>query len=171
MSLNIIEGGEDATTAPAWLARFKTEASLYDDRVMTNQAALIINFLLSEGSSSAKDVARAIDDSWEVICAGLDPDVGLARRDSELEAYVSGIHDITYALAPLIPYDDPKQAALVDLLLELQRLPRRTYMSSTVSERQCRCRMASPLTKLCSLSGWHTRQTPPLSCSLETNTI
>ncbi|TGO55917.1 hypothetical protein BOTNAR_0234g00070 [Botryotinia narcissicola] len=74
---------------------------------LTKQASIPSDFLLSENDDAAAKAAKQIDDS---------------RRDS-----LNFVFQTIYDLAALIPYEDRKQYMLLQLIVELLKLPRKTF--------------------------------------------
>ncbi|KAF7951975.1 uncharacterized protein EAE97_001472 [Botrytis byssoidea] len=93
---------------PPWLTFFTKQASIPSGQEFVPKISnIFIDFLLSENDDAAAKAAKQIDDS---------------TRDS-----LNFVFQTIYDLAAFIPYEDRKQDMLLQLIVELLKLPRKTF--------------------------------------------
>lgn len=93
---------------PPWLTFLTKQASIISCQDFVPKISnIFMDFLLSENNDAAAKAAKQIDDS---------------TRDSLIFVFQT-----IYDLAALIPYKDPKQDMLLQLIVELLKLPRETF--------------------------------------------
>ncbi|KAF5876935.1 uncharacterized protein Bfra_001293 [Botrytis fragariae] len=93
---------------PSWLTFLIKQASIPSGKEFVPKVLnIFIDFLLSENDDAAAKAAKKIDDS---------------TRDS-----LFFVFQTIYDLAALIPYEDRKQDMLLQLIVELLKLPRKTF--------------------------------------------
>ncbi|TGO21061.1 hypothetical protein BPAE_0245g00110 [Botrytis paeoniae] len=93
---------------PPWLTFLTKQASIPSGQEFVPKISnIFIDFLLSANDDAAVKAAKQIDDS---------------TRDS-----LNFVFQTIYHLAALIPYEDRKQDMLLQLIVELLKLPRKTF--------------------------------------------
>ncbi|KAF7929553.1 hypothetical protein EAE99_004457 [Botrytis elliptica] len=93
---------------PPWLTFLTKQASIPSGQeFVPKMSNIFIDFLLSDNDDTAAKTAKQIDDS---------------TRDS-----LHFVFQTIYDLAALIPYEDRKQDMLLQLIVELLKLPRKTF--------------------------------------------
>ncbi|KAF7954158.1 hypothetical protein EAE96_005289 [Botrytis aclada] len=93
---------------PPWLTFLTKQASIISGQKFVSEISnIFINFLLSEDDDAVAEAAKRIEDS---------------TRDSLMFVFQT-----IYDLAALIPYEDRKQDMLLQLIVELLKLPRKTF--------------------------------------------
>ena len=84
---------------------------------------MLKNFLLSEDSDST-EVARKIDDFSKQDLLQWDPLLKF-QDDKGMQGFLSEFYELVFLLAQLLPHSSAKQDKLVQLIVELRKLPTR----------------------------------------------
>ncbi len=87
-------------------------------------AEITKDFLLSEGHSTAVDTARRINSYYENDFLLWDPLLKY-EEDKGMGEFLNGFYEVVFLFARLVPYDSPLQEQLIQLVLELHKLPPR----------------------------------------------
>lgn len=107
-----------------WITQFDDEINDLDEGAWEIDIARVLKqFLLSDGHSST-DTARRIDDSYEQQFLPSDPLMKF-KDDQGMEGFLSCFYEVVFTLARLIPYHSSMQEKLIELILELRKLPPR----------------------------------------------
>jgi hypothetical protein len=115
-----------------WLKWLEEDSKYYDEGSwQVNLNHILMEFLLSENSDAAA-AARQIDTNYSQEYVAQDRLV-VACLDQGMENYLWFFYEILFSAVKLIPYDDARQKNLVQLLVELQRLPARPFLLWDVS--------------------------------------
>ena len=110
----------DSASNPAgheWVDKFPDEYPLDDcDPVDKTLVEALQKYLLSNGTITAAEVARQVDKcfyDW------------LSEVSKHPESFIQDFYDINFCLAKVISYGDVRQDRLVEVMLELRKLPTR----------------------------------------------
>jgi hypothetical protein len=97
-----------------------------EDGVESQVALILLDFVKAhpqpDHQAVARELARRINaDYWELYRQS----VPLLKRqeDKGLAGYLNGLYELIFGLARLIGYDDSQQDVLVEVLVELHKLP------------------------------------------------
>ena len=85
-------------------------------------AKMLKDFLLSDGDSTATDTARLIDNFYGQVYLPSDPLMKFEDGQG-IETFLVGFYELIFALARFIPYNSSDQDKVVQLMLELRKLP------------------------------------------------
>ena len=97
-----------------------------DDDAFVHLANLVKSLLLSTSETAARDTAAAIDAYYEKEFFPSDPLMRF-EEDKGMTSFLLELWEIVFSLARVIPYDDDAQVTLVNLILELYKLPTRSH--------------------------------------------
>ena len=123
------------TVEQDWLTGFTGEIASEADRGDVTYVALantIKDLLVSEDGKAARNAAIAVDSYYANEFLASDPLLRF-QEDKGMGIFLNTIYDIVLELALIIPYDDQSQDSLVNLLVELRKLPAKSYKIWNVS--------------------------------------
>ena len=118
--------GVESPVQKKWIAYIEEEIAEEDDDLFTFLANSIKDLLLSKSETAARDTAVAIDTYYEEEYFASD---SLLRfeEDKGMTGFLLDLWEIVFPLAKVVSYKDDAQIKLVNLILELQKLPTRTH--------------------------------------------
>lgn len=115
-----------------WLAYLNKEYLLFEGGLVEHDMSSIVKqMLLSEDQDNiARTAAHEIDDYWH---RHLKTDTfNFQKEEPSFFDFHTCLYNIILELPRFVPYNDPKQDTLVQLLVELRRLPSRSDPPSNV---------------------------------------
>ena len=93
--------------------------------------AMVREYLVCEDDNARETFARRFDEFYDVVYV---PKFnGYGKRKKGWTGYLEAFYDILLPVAMEIPYNDPKQNKVVQLFLELRKLPIRVVKVFIVS--------------------------------------
>ena len=105
---------------PQWVDQFLEEFPIEDcDPVDKTIAETLKHYLLSNGKITAAETARQIDRCFQHDWLNGVPD--------HPEDFIQDFYDIVFCLAKVVPHNDPKQDRLIQVILELRKLPAKQF--------------------------------------------
>lgn len=108
-----------------WIAYLDKEASYWGEGMCESVLAIMLkDLLLSDSDSTAADTARLIDNYYEQEFLPSDPLMKFLD-DKGIGGFLTTFYELVFNLARLIPYNNSNQEKLVQLILELRKLPPR----------------------------------------------
>jgi hypothetical protein len=106
-----------------WVAYLDEEIAFNDEDTLDHYLATIIkDLLLVNNYTAVADVARQIDAYYSGEFLRSDPLLKF-QDDKGMEIFLSILYRLVFDLAELISYKDSRQDTLVELILELRKLP------------------------------------------------
>ena len=112
-----------SSTKPPWLSFLEEEISASDEEpVIDSIGSVLKSLLLSPSETTAADAARLINAvHWEKML----PSDPLMRflDDKGIGGFLGCLWELVFDIAKRIPYNDPGQDSLTQLILELRKLP------------------------------------------------
>lgn len=133
---------DNFTTQEPWLAYLNEEIASPENLATyeTDIDIFMKEYLLSSDAKLAEVTACRIDKSyWETYLPSLSIPPENIDSDGEMEGFLGKLYNLIVELAVIIPCGDTKQEMLLQLLLELRKLPPKTFKYGNV------CRAAVPL--------------------------
>lgn len=120
-------------TRQVWQDYLATERNQRYDPVDGKFMEIFQDLLVSDSATAARDAAKLID---KAFADGWLPQKSMLQHagDGGLADFVHLVYNLIFELAPLLPYDAPEHERLFELLMELRRLPPRTFKLSEVGE-------------------------------------
>lgn len=117
-----------------WITQLDKEIDILGNGTLEYDLAIILKQLfLSDGDSTAADIARKIDNYYDQQFRPSDPLMRF-QDDQGMQSFLFAFWQAVYiAFARVIPYNNNNQEKLVQLVLELQKLPPRQFKLSGVS--------------------------------------
>lgn len=110
-----------------WTAQFDKELNDWTAEGVENAFAVVLkDFLLSDGDPTAAETAHEIDDLYTQEYLPSDPLLKFSD-DQGMEGFLGDFYQIFFTLARLIPYDNSKQDRLIQVILELRKLPPKQF--------------------------------------------
>ncbi|RYP12531.1 hypothetical protein DL765_007267 [Monosporascus sp. GIB2] len=117
-----------STTKKPWLAFIDNEFDIEGYSTRVELLIILRDTLLSIDEAAAKDGAHRIDSYYSDTFLSFDPLVKFAE-DKGMAGFLNELWDAVFDLAELLPFDDPKQDRLVAVILELRKLPPKSFKS------------------------------------------
>jgi hypothetical protein len=115
-----------------WLTYLEEDSKDYDEGSWEMDVYhILMDFLLSENSDAAV-AARQIDTNYLQQYVAQHTYV-LSCLDKGIENYLIFFYEVLFPTVKLIPYNDPRQKNVVQLLVEFQKLPARPFIRYDVS--------------------------------------
>lgn len=116
-----------------WQSYLATERNKRYDPVDGKFMDIFRDFLVSDSATAAQDAAKLID---KAFADGWLPQKSMLQHgdDGGLADFVHLVYNLIFELAPLLPYDTPEHERLFELLMELRRLPPRTFKLNEAGE-------------------------------------
>lgn len=117
-----------------WITQLDKEIDILGKGTLEYDLAIILKQLfLSDGDSTAADIARKIDNYYDQQFRPSDPLMRF-QDDQGMQSFLFAFWQAVYiAFARVIPYNNNNQEKLMQLVLELQKLPPRQFKLSGVS--------------------------------------
>ena len=117
-----------------WITQLDKEIDILGEESLDYDLAIILKQLfLSDGDSTAADIARKIDNYYDQQFRLSDPLMRF-QDDQGMQSFLFAFWQAVYiAFARVIPYNNNNQEKLTQLILELQKLPPRQFKLSGVS--------------------------------------
>ncbi|RYP66230.1 hypothetical protein DL769_006074 [Monosporascus sp. CRB-8-3] len=120
------ESTSQSTTKEPWLAFIDNEFDIEGDPTRVDLLTILRDALLSVDEAAAKDAAHRIDSYYSDTFFSSDPLVKF-EEDKGMASFLNTLWDAVFDLAELLPFDDPKQDRLVEVILELRKLPPKSF--------------------------------------------
>lgn len=120
-------------TRQVWQSYLATERNKRYDPVDVKFMDIFRDFLVSGSATAAREAAELID---KAFADGWLPQKSMLQHgdDGGLADFVHLVYNLVFELASLLPYDTPEHERLFELLMELRRLPPRTFTLSEAGE-------------------------------------
>lgn len=117
-----------------WITQLDKEIDILGEGSLDYDLAIILKQLfLSDGDSTAADIARKIDNYYDQQFRPSDPLMRF-QDDQGMGSFLFAFWEVVYiAFTRVIPYNNNNQEKLVQLVLELRKLPPRQFKISGVS--------------------------------------
>jgi hypothetical protein len=125
---NVTDNHFTAMNEDWWVAYLDEEiADCEEDTPDYGLATIFKDMLLTSDHRVVADVARRIDAYYAVeFWPFLDP-LAKFTEDKGMAGYLNAVYSLVFDLARLIPYKDSRQDMLVELILELRKLPPKPF--------------------------------------------
>lgn len=118
---------ESAFSKEPWHAYLEEEiASCGEGTFECDLDNIMKDFLMSTSDPAAPDTALRIDTYYWKIYLPSDPLMKF-KEDKGIAGFLYYLYELVFDMARLVPYYDPKQDMLVQLILELRKLPAKTF--------------------------------------------
>ncbi|KAL8722778.1 MAG: hypothetical protein Q9225_000789 [Loekoesia sp. 1 TL-2023] len=118
-------GEKSNTNGGLWIARFDENIRRWGAKTCQHALGTMLkDSLLSDGDLAAANTVHQIDSFYQQEYLTSDPLLKF-KDDQGMERFLNGFFEAVFTLASLLPYADPNQGKLVNLLLELRKLPPR----------------------------------------------
>ncbi|KAK8132595.1 hypothetical protein PG999_000768 [Apiospora kogelbergensis] len=119
-------GYDDGNGQSSWVAYLETERNRQFDPVDDAFMCIFRDLLRSHAVDAARDAARAIDGAF---ARGWLPQRSMLKHagDEGLADFVHLVYNLIFELAPLLRHDSAQHVRLFELLVELRRLPPRSF--------------------------------------------
>lgn len=114
-----------STEKSEWLTYLNYEIASEESCIAGDMAREIRTLLLPDGDIAVRDTALRIDALYEKHLT--DEPLLKFQEDKGMESFLHSLYVLIFELALLIPYSGNPQDTLVQLLLELRKLPPKTY--------------------------------------------
>jgi hypothetical protein len=126
MSSNEIQGASSSTREP-WIVYHDEDIEESGEEPSEDDLAEIMKrLLLSTSENAAAEAARGFDQYYSQHFLPSDPLMKFSD-DKGMETYLWGLYQLIFDMGRLISYKDTKQTNLVQLLVELRKLPPKTF--------------------------------------------
>jgi hypothetical protein len=97
-----------------------------EDSSEDDLSKIMKRLLLSTSENAAADAAREFDEYYSQQFLPSDPLMKFSD-DKGMGAYLWGLYQLIFDMGRLVPYNDTKQTNLVQLIVELRKLPPKTF--------------------------------------------
>ncbi|RYP65984.1 hypothetical protein DL771_008031 [Monosporascus sp. 5C6A] len=126
-TLSSVKAASEATSAKQ-RRRFcdNNEFDIEDYRTQLDLLIILRDALLSIDEAAVKDAAHLIDSYYSDTYLSLDPLVKF-EQGKGIAGFLKELWDAVFGLAELLSFDDPKQDKLVEVILELRKLPPKSF--------------------------------------------
>ncbi|KAK8000192.1 hypothetical protein PG990_012792 [Apiospora arundinis] len=123
---NCSDDDDDQREHSTWVAYLETERNRRFDPVDCTFMSIFRDLLRSNAVHAARDAARAIDGAF---AAGWLPQRSMLKHagDEGLADFVHLVYNLIFELAPLLRHDSAQHERLFELLVELRKLPPRSF--------------------------------------------
>lgn len=130
---NCSDDDDDQREHSTWVAYLETERNRRFDPVDCTFMSIFRDLLRSNAVHAARDAARAIDGAF---AAGWLPQRSMLKHagDEGLADFVHLVYNLIFELAPLLRHDSAQHERLFELLVELRKLPPRSFKLNSVWE-------------------------------------
>ncbi|KAK8072182.1 hypothetical protein PG996_005530 [Apiospora saccharicola] len=117
---------EDQQGQSTWVAYLETERNRRFDPVDSSFMSIFRDLLRSNAVNAAHDAAHAID---QAFADGWLPQRSMLKHggDEGLADFVHLVYNLIFELAPLLAHDSAQHVRLFELLVELRKLPPRSF--------------------------------------------
>ena len=132
MSTSLNEGTATVTATEPWLTYIDDEVAQEDDPIILEILSALKDLLTSESETVAEDVAHCIDRCSSDTSLSVNPLVKF-QEDKGMGSFLNSLWDAVFDVAEVVPYDDPRQDRLVNLIQELRKFPPRPFKINGVS--------------------------------------
>lgn len=113
------------TEQSEWLTYLDDEIASDESGIAGDMAREIRTLLLPDGDTAVRDTALRIDALYDKHLTS-DP-LLKSHEDKGMEGFLGSLYVLIFELALFLPYKDDTQDTLVQLLLELRKLPPKTF--------------------------------------------
>ena len=135
---------ETTTTVDAGTAYINGEMDISGEGYLSYEIGNIFKRLFAaEDGLSPRDAAQQIDAVYSDIWFPRDPTLRF-RPDKGMTSYLVTLNEFIFTLARVLSYDDARQDTLVQLILEILKLPPRTAQIWDVSETTPESKLTCP---------------------------
>lgn len=127
------EDDDDQQGQSTWVAYLETERNRRFDPVDSTFMSIFRDLLRSNAVNAAHDAAHAID---QAFADGWLPQRSMLKHggDEGLADFVHLVYNLIFELAPLLAHDSAQHVRLFELLVELRKLPPRSFKLNSVHE-------------------------------------
>jgi hypothetical protein len=165
--------GTTTTSTPAWvqllaqeLEEWRPDPSSGKEEFTYIVTSLIKEYLFCEDLDAAAKFAHRFDDLYATV---YEPTFnGYNKTHKGWTGYLCAFYESLFPLAMAMRYDDPLQDKVIDLFVELRKLPThrvKIFVVSSGPNRETRCRLTDPMVDSNpSLSGWTARSGFTIRC-------
>lgn len=132
-AVHVDEDDEDQQGQSTWVAYLETERNRRFDPVDSSFMSIFRDLLRSNAVNAAHDAAHAID---QAFAGGWLPQRSMLKHggDEGLADFVHLVYNLIFELAPLLAHDSAQHVRLFELLVELRKLPPRSFKLNSVHE-------------------------------------
>ncbi|RYO93193.1 hypothetical protein DL764_008020 [Monosporascus ibericus] len=120
------ESTSQSTMKEPWLAFIDNEFDIEDDQTRLELLTILRDALLSIDEAAAEVAAHRIDSYYSDTFLSVHPLVKF-EDDKGMASFLCALWDAVFDLAELLPFDDRKQDRLVEVILELRKLPAKSF--------------------------------------------
>lgn len=132
MSACLNEGTATVTATEPWLNYIDDEVAQEDDPIILEILSALKDLLTSESETVAEGVAHRIDRCYSDTSLSVNPSVKF-QKDKGMGSFLNSLWDAVFDVAEVVPYDDPRQDRLINLILELRKFSPRPFNINGVS--------------------------------------
>ena len=115
-----------------WLKWLEEDSKYFDEGSWQMDLYHILTKFLQSENSDAVYAARQVHTNYSQLYVAQHEYV-LSCLDKGMDEYLSRFYDILFSTVRFIPYDDPKQEKVVQLLIELHNIPAQPFIVDNVS--------------------------------------